>query len=476
MKRPLIVLLLLLAAADLAFAQAAPVRLTLDEAIARGIEASHRLEEFGARQDAARAIEDQREAALRPQIAAIASYTRTNHVEEFSVPNASGGVRVIYPDIPDNVRSRIDLQWPIYTGGRLSAVVRAAGAEAEAVGQDREAARADLKLEIIRSFWAVTTARASVDVVRQALERTNAHLNDVRNQLAVGLVPPSDVLTIEAQHANQRMLAIEAENIIETTLAELRRLVGLDPDTPIELVADLSAAAREMRASFGETRRSLGEGGKVSTTTDAVRRPGLALQDPAPMAQPFKAVLAQARDSRPERKSLLFRITAAEERVAAASAGTLPVLTAIGGYDMARPNPRIFPIQEKWKPSWDVGVNVRWSLFDGGRVRAETAEAAANRRATEARLREFDSLVEVEVRQRIADLESASASIDAAQAGVRAAMEARRVIAERFGAGVATNTDVLTAQGALLRAELDLTRARANAELARARLDRALGR
>jgi outer membrane protein TolC len=36
--------------------------------------------------------------------------------------------------------------------------------------------------------------------------------------------------------------------------------------------------------------------------------------------------------------------------------------------------------------------------------------------------------------------------------------------------------DVLDAQTALLQAELDLTRARASAELARARLQRALGR
>jgi hypothetical protein len=44
MKRLLTVFLLLLGGADVAFAQAAPLRLTLDEAIARGIEASHRLE------------------------------------------------------------------------------------------------------------------------------------------------------------------------------------------------------------------------------------------------------------------------------------------------------------------------------------------------------------------------------------------------------------------------------------------------
>lgn len=451
MKRLLITLLLLLGGARVAFAQTAPLRLSLDEAIARGLEASDRLEELGARQDAARAIAGQRAAAERPQLVAIASYTRTNHVEEFSVPNASGGVRVIYPDIPDNVRSRIDLQWPIYTGGRLKALTRAAGAEAEAAGQDREAARADLKLEITRAFLAVLTAQASADVVRQALERTSAHLADVRNQLGVGLVPPSDVLTIEAQHARQRMLGIEAANILETTTAELKRLVGMDQDVPIELVADL----------------------KVGTTTDPVR---VAPQNPTSVAQPFRAAITESRETRPERKSLLFRINAAEERAAAASEGSLPVLTAIGGYDLARPNPRIFPIQGKWKPSWDVGVNVRWSLFDGGRVRAEAAEAAANRRAAEARLRDFDSVIEVEIRQRMADLTSASASIEAAETGVRAATEARRVIAERFSAGVATNTDVLTAQTALLQAELDLTRARANGELAVARLQRALGR
>jgi outer membrane protein len=446
MKFLLALFLFLLGGADVAFAQTAPLRLTLDDAIARGLEASHRLEELGARQDAARAVEDQREAASRPHLAAIASYTRTNHVEEFSVPNASGGVRVIYPDIPDNIRSRIDLQWPIYTGGRLQALSRAAGADAEATGQDRDAARADLKLEISRAFWAALTARASMDVVRQALERTSAHLTDVRNQLSVGLVPPSDVLTIEAQQAHQRMLSIEAESLVKTTAAELKRLVGVDQDVAVEPLA----------------------GGMVGI--------GLAPPRPGDPPAPTKAAMDEVRANRPERKSLLFRITGADERVAAAAAGSLPVLTAIGGYDMARPNPRIFPIQEQWKPSWDVGINVRWSLFDGGRVRAETAEAAAHRRATEARLRDFDAGVEVEVRQRMAELESASAAIEAAGAGFRAANEARRVIAERFSAGVATNTDVLGAQTALLQAELDLTRARANGELAGARLQRALGR
>jgi outer membrane protein TolC len=446
MKRSLTVLLILFASAGEVLAQTTPLRLTLDDAIARGLEASHRLEELSARQDAARAVADQREAAERPQLAAIASYTRTNHVDVFTVPRASGGVQVIYPDVPDNVRSRIDLQWPIYTGGRLQALTRAAGAEAEAAGQERDAARADLKLEITRAYLAVLTARASVDVMRQAMERTGAHLTDVRNQLSVGLVPPSDVLTIEAQHAEQRMLSIEAESLVKTMSAELKRLIGVNQDVLVEPLA----------------------GGMVGI--------GIARARPGDPPAPTKSAIDDVRANRPERKSLLSRIAAADARVAAASAGSRPALTVIGGYDMSRPNPRIFPIQEQWKPSWDVGVTVRWSVFDSGRVRAETAEAAANRRAIEARLRDLDAGIEVEIRQRMAELEAAAAAIEAAGSGVRAATEARRVIGERFSAGVATNTDVLTAESALLRAELDRTRALANGELAGARLMRALGR
>src|SRR4030095_3460445 len=94
-------------AVDRAWAQEPPVvRLTLPEAVSRGLAASYRVSELDARGQAARAIEDQRKAADLPQVALRASYTRTNHVQEFTVPNALGGIRVIYPDIPDNYRSR----------------------------------------------------------------------------------------------------------------------------------------------------------------------------------------------------------------------------------------------------------------------------------------------------------------------------------------------------------------------------------
>ena len=64
----------------------------------------------------------------------------------------------------------------------------------------------------------------------------------------------------------------------------------------------------------------------------------------------------------------------------------------------------------------------------------------------------------------------------AATDGVASATEARRVVAERFRAGLVTNTEVLDAQVAMLQSQLDRTRALAALRLAEARLERTLGR
>jgi outer membrane protein len=438
MKRLTLVGLLLALSAGRSMAQSAPLRLTLDEAVARGIEASHRLAEIGAREEAARAVAAARDASAKPQVGLLGGYVRTNHVDEFGVVMPNGQLRVIYPDVPDNYRSRFDLQWPIYTAGRIDALSNAALAEAEAIGQDGAAARTDLTLEITRAYWAVLTAREAVRVVEESLAQVGAHLGDVRNRLKIGLIPPSDVLSVEAQYSRQQLLQIEARNSVETASADFRRLVGLAPGEPCDLADRLEPIA--------------------------------------PASPGVGALVDAARQGRAERQAIEKRVAAAAARGAAAAAGRRPVVALAGGYDYSRPNQRIFPRAAEWNGSWDVGVNVSWSLWDGGRVRAEVAEADASRRAVEQRLQEFDSVLEVEVRQRVLDVESATAAIGVASDAVRSAAEARRVVTERFSAGLATNTDVLDAQVALLQAELDRTRALANARLAAARLDRALGR
>jgi outer membrane protein TolC len=415
----------------------AGVHLRLDEAIARGLDTSRRLAALKARGDAARAEATVERSGDNPTVSIQAGYTRTNHVTPFQVLS-SGGFQTIYPDVPDNYRTRLDVQWPIYSGGRTSALVEAAEAEAGATDSDLATARADLVLEITRAYWADLTAVETERVLEQALARVEAQLNDVRNQLDAGLVAPSDVMSVEAQRSRQRLLLIDARNQQEIAAADLRRLTGLAPDAPFTLASSLT--------------------------------------DPTPPPASVEALIAEAHDQRPERQAYEQRIRAAERRTDAAAAGRRPFVAVGGGYDYANPNPLIFPREAAWLDSWDLSVNVSWDIWDGGRSGADVAEARANAVAVTAELAEFDDELGVEVRQRRLDLLSRLESIETAEDGVRSAAEARRVTADRFAAGVATSTELLDAQVVLLSAELDRTRAQAEARLAEARLRRAIGR
>jgi outer membrane protein TolC len=420
-----------------AAAQPAQVlRLSLDDAMARGLASSHRIDEAAARRDAAEAAVNGQLAATRPLAAISAGYTRTNHVDEFGVLLPGGDLRVIYPDLPDNARTRLDLSWPIYTGGRTDAAIAAARGEAAASDSDIEALRTTLRSEITQAFWQLYVARASQTVVTESVRRMTNQLNVTREQFGAGLVPPNDVESVRAELVHQQMLATQADANIEIAEAALARLINVPPGTRIE-----------------PTGTALGA-----------------------QLQSADALIAEALATRSDVHALQLRIAAAADRRRLAEAGGRPTVAVNGGVDYANPNPRIFPRQEAWKSSWDVGVNATWQLFDGGRRDAEVAQSAAAERALQARAEELASTIGLEVRQRLAELRAAQAAFAASADGVSAATEALRVVTDRFRVGVATVADTLDAEVALARAQLERQQSRAAVGLASGRLERALGR
>jgi outer membrane protein TolC len=421
----------------------APVVMTPEDAVARALAHSQRLVEAEARKEGAEAAVGSRRAAERPSIGLSAGYTRTNHVDQFGVPQPDGTLRVIYPDLPNNYFTRAMLQWPIYTAGRTDALIRAAEADARAADADLRTTRADLRLEAVRAYWALVTATESTRVFEEALARADAHLGDVRSRFENGLIPPNEVAAVQAQRARQQMQLIEARNLRASVLEDLRRLTGITSEIIVERFASASHES--------------------STTVPATGSLDASRESPLRAAQ------------RPELAALDARALAADQRVEAVQAGRKPTISVTAGADYANPNPRIFPRADIWRTSWDVGVVAAWTLWDGGRVAAESAEAAAAGRALRARHADLNALIATDVRQRRLDLDSARAVLDAADVAVRSAAEARRIVSERFNVGVATSTDVLDAQVALLQAELDRARALANIRLAEARLDRAEG-
>ena len=156
-------------------------------------------------------------------------------------------------------------------------------------------------------------------------------------------------------------------------------------------------------------------------------------------------------------------------------ANVRPFVTGVAAVEPARPNLRFVPPTDTWRTSWTLGVNFTWPLWDSGRSRAEAGALSAQADAVDARRREVDSLIALEIRQRLLETAAGQAAIAASADAVTAATEARRVVEERFRAGVASNSDVLDAQLALLEAEVEQSRLQAGLRVTEARLLRAVG-
>jgi outer membrane protein TolC len=416
--------------------------LTIDAAIERGLAEAPRLAEARSREAAADAAIAARLSLGRPVITTSSGYLRTNHVDEFGVSQASGATVIIFPDVPDNYRARAELAVPLYTSGRVGEQVASAEATRRATGADGRTIAADVKLEIIGAYYRLLTARERVRVLERALERSDANLETVRARVDSGVLPPNDVLSAEAQRARQNVQLIQARNDAAFGEADLARLVRTEPGRPIVLATTVD-----------------------QPLSDAVTTAAL----------PIAELLGRARQSRPERQAMTERQVSLRATADAAQSAVRPQVSAVVAVEPSRPNPRFVPRRDVWNTGWDLGVNATWTLFDGGRARAEQAGAVAEADALQHRIDDFDATLGVELRQRLLDLASTRAALEASGQAVAAAAEARRVLGERFLVGVATNTEVLDADVAWLEAELEHTRLQASLRLSEARLVRTAG-
>lgn len=421
---------------------AAPVRLTLEEAIARARAGSASLEALHALEQASEASRDGAKAQRLPEAQATASYTRSSDVPELVIAAPGQPPRTIFPNINDNWASRVGVTMPLYTGGRVSSLIEAAEREMEAAAGDLSAGEADLVLETTSAYWDLVTARASVSVLEDALRTYDAHVTDARNRESHGLAARNEVLAVQVERDRAELARLRAANAASVVEANLARLIGAPEGTVLEPSDSLEPGAASAA-------------GEASGTERLVER---------------------ALRNRSERVSLEARARAAEARSRAARSGSLPRIDFNAGYDYARPNRRILPLTDAWNDSWDASVTVSYRFYDGGRTRAEVARDASLALAARRRLEDLDRRIRLEVTQRLMELDTARSSVDVAERNVVSATENRRVASERYRAGVIPSSELLDAETALLRASLDRTSALADARVAEARLDRAVGR
>jgi len=123
-----------------------------------------------------------------------------------------------------------------------------------------------------------------------------------------------------------------------------------------------------------------------------------------------------------------------------------------------------------------AALSLRFNILNGGADKARLEESAAALRRADAERERAQSGIRLEVRRAFLDVRAAGQRVEVARASVTEAEESLRIMQNRYEAGLATVTDLLRNETALLAARTRRLAAVYDQRLAAVRLERATGR
>jgi outer membrane protein len=336
-----------------------------------------------------------------------------------------------HPDPLDNFRLGVTIEQTLF-GGATGPSVAAAGIDRDMATARRVAVDQDLAASVTTAYGQALVAAAAQRSAAAAVEAASADRELAANRRDAGLVTDADVLQLDVYVSRAREQQIRAASDERIARAQLNQLMG-EPLERVFVLDDFTPAAAQ-------------------ETSDLER------------------LEAEALNSRPDVKLAALYVQLAEATLRAARAAFLPQVAAQAGWELNG---------GAWNtgvPSWAIGVVARVNLFNGFADKARLAEA--RERATRLALErdKANTSARLDVYAALARVDAARASDAVGRAAAEQARESRRIIRDRYAAGLTDVASLLRATEALVQAETQQTVARAAVLTADAALERSLGR
>jgi outer membrane protein TolC len=313
------------------------------------------------------------------------------------------------PDSLNNFQSQVALEQKIYDWGAVKSQVRSAELGRDIAREQERGAQMALMARLIRAYYGAVLAQASLNTAKEAVKSAEADAQRARNFRDAGMSTDADVLSIQVHLANVREQQIRRGYDVKVAMAALNEALGLPLDTPQSLASPLTP-------------------GRLAAETAA-------------------AYEKAAEQNRPELKQTQQAAEIAEQQTSAAKAALLPQFSVRGAFEANRQQ-----FVTKGGANWYVGASMRWNLFDGFANRARVAEAKAIVETAQAQRKVAEQGVRLEVFKAWADTRSAEERLGVSAAAVTQAEESLRITKNRYEAGLATVTDLLRNEIALLDA------------------------
>jgi outer membrane protein len=251
----------------------------------------------------------------------------------------------------------------------------------------------------------------------------------------VGIVPKNDVLQAEVRLANAKQGLVRAENDVVLAKSFFNSLLRKEIEAPLQVIDILGYSPFSLR---------------------------------------FEDSLKEALEKRPEIRTANLKIEQAKEGVKIAKSGFFPTINLSGNYSRLSDEPLL--IGDHRGERWTVQGLATFTLGDWGKTAYKVGESKVKVTQGEDSKVQLIEGVTLEVKNDYQIMLVAEKNISVSEKAIEQAEENLRMNEERYKYQVATATDVLDAVTLLAQARVNYYGALSDFNVARARLERAMGR
>jgi outer membrane protein TolC len=337
-----------------------------------------------------------------------------------------------HPEAVSSYRSGLAFEQTLFDGFRTRSVMRVADLGRSLADFQQQQVLEDLALGATRAYAAVLAATSDRQAAESAVQAADEDQRRAEHRRDAGLASEADVLALQVHLAQVRARLIQAKSDEAIRRAELNQALGEPLDAQF-LLDDIAPSFAAVPA------------------VDQLEQEAIA--------------------SRPEVTAARLQQAMAREAHQGARGAFLPQVSVQGAFDL-NGNGEAFATRAS---AWMVGAQARWTIFSGLADVARLRETTLASDRAGADVEQAETAVRLDVRKALAQIESAAARQQVGQAAVAQARETRRIIRDRYDAGLASVSDVLRAADAVLEAESQRTAAAVDLLVSRAMLDRAVG-
>ena len=417
--------------------------LSLDEAVATGLDRNRDLEIARLDRDIAGQKVCEARADMLPQLDAGFDYTRTLEPSIIYFPDVqSGNLNQLIPlevSLDNAMSASLSLTQPLLDLGAIAGI-RASTIVKKISMESYRKVKAEVISNIKTSYYNVLIAAEQVRILEQSIARWETALRDSRALFKEGVAADIDTLKAFLSVENIRPDLIEAENHAVVVKTRFKNIIGLDLLQNVILSDSLVYQQ-------GEYPRDV------------------------------SAAYAEALAARPEVRQLELQVEAEAQNVSKTRAGRFPTVTAVGQLQAQTQFEDGVAIEDTdWPVTSYIGAQVSLPLFTGCRISAQVEQAKLGRLQSIARFEDLKADIRAEVEMKLSDLEESRKRIDVQDRTIRTAERSYEITLLRFQEGVGSQLELSDAELQLNKAKTNYLQAVYDYLIARVECDKALGR